>query len=115
MMKARFAAIQVALKKLAARRPPRARPINNLHNFLEKRGEVWPNAALEKLLKKHDFLKVKMFEFSRQNVALKQILCSLFKRHFHFVPKRIFFDSSFLFKLFFVAVFSLLATIHNAC
>ena len=58
MMKARFAAIQVALKKLAARRPPRARPINNLHNFLEKRGEVWPNAALEKLLKKHDVLKV---------------------------------------------------------
>ena len=54
MMKARFAAIQVALKKLAARRPPRARPINNLHNFLEKRGEVWPNAALEKLLKKHE-------------------------------------------------------------
>ena len=68
MMKARFSAIQVALKKLAARRPPRARPINNLHNFLEKRGEVWPNAALEKLLKKHDVLKVKMFEFSCQIV-----------------------------------------------
>ena len=40
------------LKKLATRGAA-TRPINNLYNFLEKRGEVRPNAALEKLLKKH--------------------------------------------------------------
>ena len=40
------------LKKLATRGAA-TRPINNLYNFLEKRGKVRPNAALEKLLKKH--------------------------------------------------------------
>lgn len=40
------------LKKLATRGAA-TRPINNLYNFLEKRGEVRPNAALEKLPKKH--------------------------------------------------------------
>ena len=45
------AAIQGALKKLATRGAA-TRPINNLYNFLEKRGEVRPNAALEKIAEK---------------------------------------------------------------